>query len=325
MLPKEKLSDMYEKMVRIRLFEEKAAELFLKGILPGFLHSSIGQESPPVGTCAALRDDDYIISTHRGHGDIIAKGARSDRMMAELFGKKTGYCKGKGGSMHIADLDLGILGANGIVGGGLTIVSGAALAAVLKGTDQVAVCFFGDGASNNGTFHEGLNMASIWSLPVLFVCQNNGYAESTPQTYHQRVCDVATRAQAYNMPGRCVDGNDVLAVYDAVSEAVARGRKGEGPTLIECKTYRHLGHFVGEPGTIYRPKEEVEDWKKNRDPIKLFRAKLLSMGTHTEAELDGIDEKMEKEIEEAVVFARNSPEPAPEEALEDIYVGPYIP
>lgn len=228
MIPKEKMIDLYQKLIRIRLFEEKAVELFLKGILPGFLHSSLGQEAISVGACATLREDDWIVSTHRGHGDIIAKGARVDLMMAELFAKKTGYCKGKGGSMHIADLHLGILGATGIVGGGLPIANGAALACQLKGTDQVCLCFFGDGASNIGSFHEALNLAAVWNLPVIFICQNNLYAESTPQWQHQKIKDISIRGESYGMPGVSVDGNDVLAVYETVSSAVERARKKRG-------------------------------------------------------------------------------------------------
>jgi pyruvate dehydrogenase E1 component alpha subunit len=324
MIPNTKLLDMYMKLTLIRHFEEKAVELFLKGVLPGFLHSSLGQEAVSVGACSALREDDYIISTHRGHGDIIAKGARVDLMMAELFAKKTGYCKGKGGSMHIADLDLGILGASGIVGAGLPIINGAALACQLKGTDQVSLCFFGDGASNTGSFHEAFNMASVWNLPVIFVCQNNLYAESTPQWVHQKVRDISVRGGSYGIPGVSVDGNDVIAVYEATSEAVERARKGLGPTLIECKTYRWLGHYVGDPSTTYRRKEEVEEWKK-RDPLKLYQTKLLERKVCSEKDLYDIDQKIEKEIEEAVKFAQSSPDPKPEDALEDVYIGEYIP
>ena len=324
MIPNTKLLDMYMKLTLIRHFEEKAVELFLKGVLPGFLHSSLGQEAVSVGACSALREDDYMISTHRGHGDIIAKGARVDLMMAELFAKKTGYCKGKGGSMHIADLDLGILGASGIVGAGLPIINGAALACQLKGTDQVSLCFFGDGASNTGSFHEGLNMASVWNLPVIFICQNNLYAESTPQRIHQKVQDISIRGGSYGIPGVSVDGNDVIAVYEATSEAVERARKGLGPTLIECKTYRWLGHYVGDPSTTYRTKEEVEEWKK-RDPLKLYQTNLLKRRVCSEKDLYDIDQRIEKEIEEAVKFAQSSPDPNPEDALEDVYIGEYIP
>ena len=324
MIPKEKLVRMYEMMVKIRLFEERGIQLFSKRIIPGNIHPSIGQEAIPVGVCSTLRENDYITSTHRGHGDIISKGARVDRMMAELMGKKTGYCKGKGGSMHIADMDIGILGANGIVGGGLPIANGAALAFKLMGRDQVCVSFFGDGASNTGSFHEALNLGSVWKLPVIYVCQNNEYAFSTPQRIHQNICDISVRGTGYGIPGACVDGNDVLAVYEAAEAAVARARKGEGPSLLECKTYRWTGHFVGDTWTSYRSKEEVEEWKK-RDPVKLFREKLLALGACEEREIEEINRRVEKEIEEAVVFAQNSPDPSPEEALEDVYVDGYIP
>lgn len=319
MAAKEQSIEMYQKMVRIRVFEEKAVELFLQGRLPGLIHSSIGQEAVSVGACSALRDDDYIISTHRGHGDIIAKGARIDRMMAELFGKQTGYCKGKGGSMHIADLDLGILGATGIVGAGLPIANGAALACQLKGTDQVCLCFFGDGATNTGSFHEALNLAAIWKLPVIFVCQNNLYAESTPQTNHQMIKDISSRAESYGISGTTVDGNDVLAIYESVSQAVERARERGEPTLIECKTYRFLGHYVGDPGTDYRSKEEVEQWKK-MDPLVILRKRLLASGIATEQNLRQIENGIQREIEAAVIFAQSSQDPQPEEALDDIYV-----
>jgi len=323
-MPKEKMIEFYKKMVRIRLFEEKAVELFLKGVLPGFIHSSIGQEAVSVGACSTLREDDYLVSTHRGHGDIITKGARVDRMMAELFAKKTGYCKGKGGSMHIADLDLGILGATGIVGGGLPIANGAALVCQLKGKDQICLCFFGDGASNEGFFHEALNLASVWNLPVVFVCQNNLYAESTPQWQHQKIKDISIRCISYGILGVSLDGNDVIAVFETVSEAVERARKGGGPSLIECKTYRNLGHYVGDPSTSYRTKAEIEEWKK-KDPIKLYRMKLLAMQVCDEKGLEKIDQAVAKEIEEAVIYAINSPEPDLEDALEDVYVGEFIP
>ncbi|MFQ6111978.1 MAG: thiamine pyrophosphate-dependent dehydrogenase E1 component subunit alpha, partial [Nitrospinota bacterium] len=258
---------IFETMLRIRMFEEKAVDLFQHGFMPGFLHVCIGQEAIAAGVCAALRPDDHIISTHRGHGHIIAKGGDYRYMMAELYAKRTGYCKGKGGSIHIADMDLGILGANGIVGGGIPIANGAALAFKLKKTGQVLVCFFGDGASNQGSFHEGLNLASTWHLPVVFICENNQYAESTPQKVHQHITDISCRAEAYDIPGVSVDGNDAVAVYEAASEAVERARQpGEHPTLIECKTYRHMGHYIGDPGTLYRSDEEVAEWKK-RDPI----------------------------------------------------------
>lgn len=309
---------MYRTMWEIRAFEEKAAELFMKGLLPGFLHCSVGQEATIVGACATLRRDDYMGSTHRGHGDIIAKGGRLERMMAELFAKRTGYCKGKGGSMHIADLELGILGATGIVGAGIPIAVGAALACKLQGTDRVALSFFGDGGANTGAFHEALNLAAVWDLPAIFVCQNNQYAESTPQKVHQKITDVAVRAQAYGMPGIAIDGNDVLKVYETVSEAVARARRGGGPTLVECKTYRFMGHYVGDPGTAYRTREEVEEWRK-RDPIPRFEQVLLAEAAATRADLERVQREVVEAIDGAVRFAQESPEPAVDEALEDVY------
>lgn len=313
----EKLLWMYTNMLKIRRFEEKVAELFAAGKIPGFVHLYIGEEAVATGVCAHLRKDDYITSTHRGHGHLISKGGDLKLMMAELFGKRTGYCKGKGGSMHIADLDLGILGANGIVGGGPPIATGAALAARYKGTDQVAVCFLGDGASNQGTFHEGVNLASIWKLPVIFVVENNMYGISLPQTRSMRVQDIADRARAYDIPGFVVDGNDVIAVYEAAGEAIQRARAGEGPALIECKTYRYRGHFEGDP-MIYRTREEEEMWKA-KDPIPRFEAKLMEMGVLTEAQAREINERILAEVEEAVRFAEESPWPAPEEVLEDVY------
>lgn len=313
----DKLLWMYRKMMEIRVFEEKAIELFTSGQLPGFLHSQLGQEAVPVGTCANLTDDDCIISTHRGHGDIIAKGADIRRMMAELFAKEAGYCRGKGGSMHIADFSIGCLGAIGIVGGGLPVANGAALAAKLRGKRDVAVCFFGDGASNQGTFHEALNLAATWDLPTIFVCQNNLYGESTPQRVHQKITDISVRGVAYGMPGVTVDGNDVVAVYEAVREAVGRARAAQGPSLIECKTYRWMGHYIGDPG-VYRPPEEVAEWKK-KDPIARFKTRLLQSGVIAEKELKAIDDEVTSAIENAVTYARECPEPAVETALEDLW------
>jgi len=319
-LEKKDYLEFYQRMLEIRIFEERAAELYMKGELPGFLHSSIGQEAIPVGVCATLKESDYIISTHRGHGDIIARGADLKKMFAELYGKKTGYCKGKGGSMHIADLGLGILGAVGVVGSCIPIANGAALAFQINKTDQIVVCFFGDGASNTGQFHEALNMAATWNLPVVFVCQNNCVALSTPQCVHQKIKDVSVRAKAYDIPGMTVDGMDVLAVKEAAGAAVARARKGEGPTLIECKTYRYLGHFVGEPGTDYRTKEEVEAWKK-KDAIDRFKNYLLQKKVATEKEVGDIERGVRESVEEAIRYGRESPDPKPEEALEDVHPG----
>ncbi len=315
-IEKEKLIDMYRTMVRIRTFEERVSKEFAAGHIPGFVHLYIGEEATATGACANLRPDDYITSTHRGHGHLIAKGGKTDRMMAELYGKKTGYCKGKGGSMHIADMDIGILGANGIVGAGIPIAGGAALSAKMRGTDQVAVCFFGDGATNTTRFHEGLNMASHWALPVVYVIENNLFAMGTRTSDVSNIINISDRAVAYGIPGRTIDGNDVLAVYEAVGEAITRARRGEGPTLVECKTYRWHEHAEGYPRT--RRKEEVEEWMK-KDPIPRFREKLIEMRVLTEKEADEIDQAILDELDRAVKFAEESPFPDPEEALEDVF------
>lgn len=315
-IPKDVALQLYETMQRIRSFEMAVVELFARGKIPGFLHTYVGQEAVAAGVCACLRPDDKIISTHRGHGHLIAKGGRLDLMMAELFGKRTGYCKGKGGSMHIAEPDLGMLGANAIVGAGIAIINGAALTAQYLGTDQVAVAFFGDGASNTGVFHEALNMASVWNLPSIFVCENNGYAESTPRSRHQKIKDIAARAVAYDMPSVSVDGNDVGAVYLATTEAVGRARSGGGPTLIEAKTYRMRGHYEGDP-QIYRSKEEVEAWEK-MDPLERWRKALLARGVPA-ASLADVDGRIAQELEEAVAFAEESPLPDPAEARSGIF------
>jgi len=314
---KEKLIDMFKTMVRIRAFEERVSNEFAAGNIPGVVHLYIGEEAIATGTCANLRPDDYITSTHRGHGHLIAKGGRTDRMMAELYGKKTGYCKGKGGSMHIADPGIGILGANGIVGGGIPIAGGAALSAQMRDTGQVVVCFLGDGASNRGTFHEGVNMAACWNLPVVYIIENNMYAEKTRISDMSRVPNLADRASSYGIPDVTVDGNDVIAVYEAVSEAVARARTGEGPTLVECKTYRWHGHYEGDPQT-YKPKEEVEEWQK-KDPVPAFRKRLIEMGVLAQRDAEKIARDVDEEIEKAVKYARESPFPAPEETLEDVF------
>lgn len=316
-LTKEKLIEMYEKMLEIRLFEEKVFELYAQNLVPGTIHLYTGQEAVAVGVCSALRKDDYITSTHRGHGHCIAKGAKLKRVMAEILGRRTGYCKGKGGSMHIADFSLGVLGATAVVGAGIPIAAGAGLSIKLRKTDQVVACFFGDGASNQGTFHEGVNMAAIWKLPVIFVCENNLYAMGTRQSLVMAIENIADRASAYGILGIAVDGNDVLAVYEATLKAVERARKGEGPTLIECKTYRHRGHSRVDPAR-YRPKEEVEAWLA-KDPIKRFKERVLQSGALTEAELQRIEKEASDKVEEAVKFALDSPHPAPEEALEEVY------
>lgn len=312
-----KLREIYTTMVRIRAFEERAIVEYRKG-LPGFIHSSVGQEAVPAAVCAFLREDDYIISTHRGHADIIAKGARLDKMMAELFAKETGYCKGKGGSMHIAAVDRNILGATGVVGDGIPIASGAALGCQMRKLDSVVVAFFGDGAMNTGAFHEGVGLAAFWDLPVVFVCSNNRYAMSTPVGYYTKLKNLSDKAKAYGIPGVTVDGNDAEAVAEAASKAIARARNGKGPTLIVGNTYRHYGHHMGDPGSSYRTKEEIEEWKK-RDPIARLRAQLLQKKIATESELGKIHAATEQELDEAVRFAAESPEPKVEEALEDIY------
>lgn len=316
-MDKDKKIEMYRKMLEIRLFEEKVFELYGQNLVPGTIHLYVGEEAVAVGVCANLRKDDYIVSTHRGHGHCIAKGARLDKTMAEILGKKTGYCKGKGGSMHIADFGIGILGATAVVGAGIPIATGAGLSIKLKGTDQVAACFFGDGASNQGTFHEGINMAAVWKLPVLFICENNLYAMGTRQNQVMLIKDISKRAAAYGIPGISVDGNDVIAVYEAAQEAVKRARRGDGPTLIECKTYRHKGHSRWDPAT-YRPKEEVEEWLK-KDPILRLKKQLLEKGDISDTEAMRIEKEVSDVVEAAVKFAMDSPYPAPEEALEDVY------
>lgn len=316
-LTREKLVEMYRKMLEIRLFEEKVFELYGQNLVPGTIHLYAGEEAVAVGACSALRMDDYIISTHRGHGHCIAKGADLNRTMAEILGKETGYCKGKGGSMHIADFSIGMLGATAVVGAGLPIAVGAGLSAKLRKTYQVTVCFFGEGASNQGTFHESLNMASTWKLPVIFVCENNLYAMGTRQSRVMNIENVADRAAAYGIQGVATDGNDVLAVYKATSEAVEEARRGEGPTLIECKTYRHKGHSRVDPAK-YRPKEEVQDWLR-RDPIKNLKEYLAREYSLTDDELQSIEKEVATRIDEAVKFALESPYPKPEEALEDVY------
>lgn len=316
-LSNEKMLNMYENMLKIRKFEEKAMVLFSEGQIPGFVHLYIGEEAVATGACANLKDDDYITSTHRGHGHIVSKGGDLKLMMAELFGKETGYCKGKGGSMHIADATKGILGANGIVGAGHNIAAGAGLSAKYRGTEQVCICFFGDASTNQSTFHESLNLASVWKLPVVYVCENNGYGISMSQERHMAVKHISDRAAAYNIPGVTVDGNDVFAVYEAVEEAVKRARKQQGPTLVECKTYRHRGHFEGDP-TTYREASELQEWIE-KDPVKRMEAFLMENKVATQAEIDGLHHKIAAAIDEAVAFAQSSAYPATEEAVKDIY------
>ncbi|HEY51569.1 MAG TPA: thiamine pyrophosphate-dependent dehydrogenase E1 component subunit alpha [Dehalococcoidia bacterium] len=316
-IAKEKLIWMFRTMTRIRRFEERVAREFADGNIPGSVHLYIGEEAVATGAIAHLKKEDYIMSTHRGHGHLIAKGGETDKMMAELFAKKTGYCLGKGGSMHIANLDIGMLGAAGIVGSGIPIATGAGLSAVMRGTDQVTIAFFGDGASNIGRFHEGINLASVWCLPVVFICENNLYAVSVPTSCSLNIPNVADRAVSYGIPGVVVDGMDVTAVYEAAGEAVARARNGQGPTLIEAKTYRFRGHFEGDSGA-YRTKEEIEQWM-TKDPVNLYKAKLLEMKVLTKKQTEDIDKEALAEMDSAVKFALESPFPEPEEALENVY------
>ncbi len=317
-IDREKLLEMYTRMVEIRTFEDAAGKNFADGLIPGFVHLYAGEEAVAVGVCAHLSDIDYITSTHRGHGHCIAKGVDIPGMVAELMGKATGICKGKGGSMHIADVDKGMLGANGIVGGGPPLAAGAALTAKTLGTGGVAICFFGDGASNQGTFHEALNLAAIWKLPVVFVCENNGYAESTPVHYHCSATDIANRAAAYEIPGVVVDGLDLFAVYEAAGEAIARARRGEGPTLLEAKTYRYYGHFQGDMVT-YRTEAELSRFKE-RDAIEAVRKYALEHGIVSQSDLTEIDDRVATALDAAWVDAKAAPWPEPESALEDVYV-----
>lgn len=317
MLPESKMKEMLLQTHLIRTFEEKADELYALGKVHGTMHLSIGQEAMAVGAIAALRPEDYILSTHRGHGHCIAKGADIKLMMAEFMGKETGYCRGRGGSMHIADMEGGNLGANGVVGGGIGMAVGAGLSIKMRGTGQVILCFFGDGAANRGIFHEALNMAAIWTLPVVYLCENNQYGMSMPVKKAFPIKDIATRAAAYNMPGIVVDGNDVLAVYEATLEAVERARGGGGPSLIEGKTYRWKGHSKSDQER-YRTKEEVEAWKE-RCPIRRFQARLINEKVIDEAEASRMAEEARRLIEEAVAFAEASPEPSVETILEGVY------
>jgi len=320
-LTREILLRMYRTMITIRMFETREAQIYRQGLQPGFVHLYLGQEAIATGVCAALRGDDYITSTHRGHGHLIARGGDVKRMMAELFGRVTGYCKGRGGSLHIADFDLGMLGANGIVGGGIPIATGAGLSAKKRHTDQVVACFFGDGATNQGTFHEAINMASIWKLPVVYVCENNGYGVTASIHKTSNVGkDLSVRARSYGIPGAKLDGNDVLAVYQAAEEAVKRARRGEGPTLMVCETCRHSGHYEGEMETApsYRTPEQLEECRK-RDPIPRFRRYLAEHSDIREEELARIDEEVAALIENAVQYAQESPRPDPSIAVEDLF------
>jgi TPP-dependent pyruvate/acetoin dehydrogenase alpha subunit len=315
----EDLLDAYRTMKTIREFEERVHVEFAKGGIPGFVHLYAGEEASATGVCMNLRDDDYIASNHRGHGHCIAKGVEVDGMMAEIYGKKSGTCRGKGGSMHIADLDVGMMGANGIVGGGPPLVCGAGLSAKMKGKGGVALAFFGDGASNQGTTFESLNLATVWKLPVVFIAENNGYAEATAASWSVSCEDISTRAEGFGMPGVTVDGHDFFAVHEATEEAVERARNGGGPTLIECKLDRFFGHFEGD-NQNYRAKNEVKEVRENKDCIKRFSGSLVADTAITIDDLSAIDSEVQALIDNAVAKAVADTDPDPVELLTDVYI-----
>ena len=313
------LLDIHQRMTRIRIFETEAGKLMEDGKIPGALHLYVGQEAVAAGVMAHLSNADWITSTHRGHGHLIAKGGEFGRMFAELFGRSDGYCKGKGGSMHISNMELGMLGANGIVGAGPPIAVGAAFSCRFKQTRNVAVTFFGDGASNEGSFHEAANMAALYKLPIVFVCENNGYGEYTPQANHQAVVDVADRAPGYGMPGAVVDGMDAVAVYEAAGVALERARDGAGPTLLECKTYRFFDHVgVRGMGLSYRTDEELAEWQQ-RDPIVLFEQRLAELGVLDPGAALAVREAVAAQVQAGIEFAEASPMPDPSVLLDDVY------
>jgi 2-oxoisovalerate dehydrogenase E1 component len=309
---------LYSKMLELRRFEEAAADSFQHGLIPGFIHLYIGEEAVATGVCAHLRPDDVVFSSHRGHGHALAKGVSARETMAELWGRKTGCSHGRGGSMHLFAPEVGLLGSNGIVGAGIPLAVGAGYTFKMLRLERVSVAFFGDGAVNNWAFHEGINLAAVWGLPVVFVCENNLYATQMPFAKATKEQDVYKRAASYGLPGVGVDGNDVLAVYEAAGEAVRRARAGEGPTLIECKTYRTMGHYVGDPGTGYRSKEEIAKWKA-RCPIERLKQKLLAESEASAEELRQVEEQVQALIDDAVEFSRSSPWPDPVEATTNVY------
>jgi pyruvate dehydrogenase E1 component alpha subunit len=317
-ISKDLILSLYRTMVEIREFELKAYEIFRSGRMPGFIHLYVGEEAVATGVIAHLRKDDYVTSTHRGHGHALAKGVSPRAAMAELMGTVEGCCGGRGGSMHLYEPAVGLLGTNGVVASGIPLAAGAALSAKLRGSRQVAVCFFGDGAVNEGGFHEGINMAATWDLPVVYVCENNLYATEMPFRQATKNVNVASRAPGYGIPGVQVDGEDVLAVYEKAREAIERARRGKGPTLLECLTYRFLGHHVGEPGTTYRSKEEVEEWKK-RDPIQTLREWALASNWACAKEFEAIGGEVRRLIDEAAELALKSPEPSAETALDHVF------
>lgn len=314
---KEQLLNFYSTMYRIRRFEEEVFEFYKQGLMPGLAHLYLGEEAVATGACATLNENDYIGSTHRGHGHLVARGADTSKMMAEILGKKDGYSKGKGGSMHIMALDKGILGANGIVGAEIPIATGAAYMSKVKDTKQVTLSFFGDAACNQGTFHESINMASAWKLPIVYIIENNLYGISVDKRRVTNIKNLSDRAKAYGIKGVTIDGNDVIKVYETVKEAVEFAREGNGPTLIECETYRWQGHHVGDPGE-YRPKEEVDYWK-NKCPIKVFKEEVFKKKVLTKEDLKKIEESVDEEMKQAVEFAKTSPYPDVSEAFTDIF------
>ena len=308
----------YQTMVRLRQFELRIRDVYRSGVMPGFIHLYIGEEAVATGVCAHLDTTDYVTSTHRGHGHALAKGIPMAQLFAEIWGKPGGCNGGRGGSMHIYDPDHGFLGTNGIVAANIPIAAGAALASKLKGNGSVTACFFGDGAINNGAFHEGINLAAAWELPIIFICENNLYATETPLSKVTRNTDVASRGAAYGIPGVAVDGNDVWAVHQAAGEAIARARANGGPTLLECRTYRTEGHFEGDPGIGYRTREEIDTWKA-RDPIERLKSRIIADKLLPGEELLAIDENVAKEVEEAYEFAKEGPEPNPETVADFVY------
>jgi len=313
----DQLLEMYAAMLRVRLFEERARELYAGGRIPGFIHLSVGQEAVAVGVCAALRRDDYLLSTHRGHGHLIAKGGSLRALMAELYGKASGCCKGKGGSMHIADASVGYLGANGVLAAGCVLAPGVGLSIQMRKTDQVVVAIFGDGAANRGPFHEGVNLAALWRAPAVFVCENNRWASTTAQAVSTAGGSIAQRAAGYGIPGVTVDGNEVLAVFGAVAEAVARARRGEGPSLVEAQTIRWLGHYEGDP-QLYRGKDEVAEGR-SRDPVGRLRQVLEERNLLDAAHAERVEAAVKSEIDDAVAFAETSPLPDARAAFEDLF------
>jgi pyruvate dehydrogenase E1 component alpha subunit len=311
------MKDLYKTMIKIRRFEEATAKYYAAGLIPGFVHLYIGEEAIATGACAAIQNNDFITSTHRGHGHLIAKSGDLKLMMAELFAKRTGYCKGKGGSMHICDLNLGIIGSNGIVGAGLPIAVGVGYGAQVMDQKQVCLCFFGDGAANRGTFHESINLASTWNLPVVYICENNLYGISGCARETMNICDISERSKSYDIPGYSIDGNDVVSVYLTTLEAVNNARNGKGPSLIECKTWRHRGHWEGDLDQ-YRDKDEHTAWLL-KDPIVNFANKLIKEGVLDQSHLDKIDDEIKAEVEEAIEFAKASDYPDTEELYRDVY------